>query len=147
MDITVDKISKKRNDKDDDFGEVHVAPTDKKKLKDWNLDAEIIEEVHKHFTPHKSLQDKRFIGYLRNPFSESSKRAIREVFPDGPHGVNQHTLVREPFLHGPGSNNSVFTFTGEMANHYELVLKTFTCYLQQRRIGSCVKLPTLMKLR
>ena len=94
-----------------------VVPTDKREIKEWNLNAETIEEVHNYFTPHKSLQDERRIGYLRNPFPERSKCAVRKVFPNGPHGVNQPTLVRESFLCGSGQNNSIFSFMGDMANH------------------------------
>ena len=85
MDITVNKLAKKRTDKDDDFCEVHVAPTDRKHLRDWNLDEETIEEVYKDFTPHKTLEDKRFIRYMRNLFSKNLKHEIREVFCDGPY--------------------------------------------------------------
>ena len=76
--------------------------------------------MHKQFPLSTFLQDDRYRAYLSNPFSEESKHAIRGVFPGGPHTVNQHTLVREPFLHGRGKDGSVFNFTGEMANHYEV---------------------------
>ena len=78
MDIPVNKLAKKRTDKDDDFGEVHIAPTDRKNVRDWNLDEETIEEVYKDFTPHKTFEDKKFISYIRNPFSENLKACNQE---------------------------------------------------------------------
>ena len=118
--ITADTINTKRIYQDEDFGEVQLAPKDKSTLRDWDLDAETVEEVHKKFPPSQFLKNNRYRAYLRNPFSEESKHAIREVFPGGPHTVNQHTLVREPFLRGRGKDGSLFNFTGEMANHYEV---------------------------
>ena len=58
---------------------------------------------------------------MRNLFLNDSKRKIKDLFPGASYSVNQHTLVREPFLRDKGKDKFVFNFTGEMANQYIMV--------------------------
>lgn len=77
MDMQATSINKVRTENERDFGEVSLAK--KSALKEWNLQEKTSKEVHKNTTPLQFLEDDDYTAYMRNPFSDDSKRTIKII--------------------------------------------------------------------
>ena len=100
-----------RRDADKHFGT--VSGVEFQRMKDWDLQEENLNGVHNIMQPSAYLKDDDYRAYLRNLFSEDTKRKIKDLFPGAPHSVNRHIFVNEPFLCGQGEDKHTFILLGK----------------------------------